>query len=259
MLNILLVGCGKMGGAMANSWKEIHIYNQLLIVDPTSDKIKSFKDLPSDFYPNIIVFAVKPQIIGDVIDDYKKYTNKGAVALSIIAGKPISFFEKHLGSEAKIIRSMPNLPASIGKGMLAAYANNNVNKKEKTWAETLLSASGEFLWVDDEDFLNPVTSLSGSGPAYVFLLIETMALAGQTLGLDKKTSEKLARQTVIGSAALVEASPNITAAKLRENVTSKGGTTAAALKVLMADKGGIQELFNKALLAANDRAKDLSK
>jgi pyrroline-5-carboxylate reductase len=256
VLNVLLVGAGKMGGALAQRWNEIHLCRQLVIVEPTSP-IKSFKDVPAVFEPQVIVFAVKPQTLADTVRDYQGYIDRGALVVSIAAGKPVSFFEKYLGAEAKIIRSMPNLPASIGKGITVAYANRNVSAAEKEWASALLGAVGEVLWVDKESLLNPVTALSGSGPAYVFLLIETMAKAGVHIGLDPVMAEKLARQTVIGSAALAEASPGIPATTLRENVTSPGGTTQAALEVLMAAPG-IQALFDRALAAATKRAEELS-
>jgi pyrroline-5-carboxylate reductase len=153
---------------------------------------------------------------------------------------------------------MPNLPASIGRGITVAYANQNVSAAEKETAASLLCAVGEVLWVEQEDLLNPVTALSGSGPAYIFLLIEAMTKAGIHIGLDPVMAEKLARQTVIGSAALAEASPDISAQQLRQNVTSPGGTTQAALEVLMAQPGGIQDIFNRALAAAAKRAEELS-
>jgi pyrroline-5-carboxylate reductase len=245
-----------MGGALAQRWQELHICRQLVIVEPTSS-IKSFKDIPAGFTPQVIVFAVKPQTLPEIVRDYQGYAERGALVVSIAAGKPIVFFEKRLGTGAKIVRSMPNLPASIGKGITAAYANRNVSAAEKQWASALLGAVGEVLWVDKESLLNPVTALSGSGPGYIFLLIETMTKAGIHIGLDPAMAEKLARQTVIGSAALAEDSAGTSAAKLRENVTSPGGTTQAALEVLMAEPG-IQALFDRALAAATKRAEELS-
>jgi len=256
VLNVLLVGAGKMGGALAQRWQELQICQRLVIVEPALH-IKSFKDIPADFSPQVIVFAVKPQTLPEIVKDYQGFAGQGALCLSIAAGKPVSFFEKYLGTKAKIVRSMPNLPASIGKGITVAYANQNVSAAEKKMASSLLSAVGEVLWVEKEGLLNPVTALSGSGPAYIFLLIETMTKAGMHIGLDPVMAEKLARQTVIGSAALAEASAGISAQQLRENVTSPGGTTQAALEVLMA-QSGIQELFDRALAAATKRAEELS-
>lgn len=253
-MNILLVGNGKMGSALSAGWKARGLCDDLVIVDPQSSIVKSFHEIEKSFKPQVIVFAVKPQTLGGMIEDYKTYT--GALIISIAAGKPLSFFEQHLGAAAKVVRSMPNTPAAIGKGITVACANKNVSDTEKKMATGLLSAGGDVLWVEKEALLNPVTALSGSGPAYVFLLIETLTKAGVSIGLDPAMAEKLARKTVIGSAALAEADP-APAAELRQNVTSPGGTTAAALKVLM-DEPAIQSLFDKALAAATKRAEELS-
>lgn len=256
-MNVLLVGCGRMGSALAQRWQELSVCKKLVIVDPAAGHLASFKDIPAGFKPQVIVFAVKPQILGDIINDYRGFAESGALIVSIIAGKPISFFETHFGAKAKVIRSMPNLPASIGKGITVACANKNVSAAEQECAASLLGAVGEVLWVAQENLLNPVTALSGSGPAYIFLLIETLTSAGIHIGLDPLLAEKLARQTVTGSAALAEAAPGIPAATLRESVTSPGGTTQAALGILMANPG-IQELFDRALKAATYRAEELS-
>jgi len=244
-----------MGGALLTRWQAKNICSELVIVDPASDKIKSFKEIPAGFKPQVIVFAVKPQVLAEMSDDYKVY--KDALFLSIAAGKPIAFFEQHLGASAKIVRSMPNTPAAVGKAITVACANKNVSDEQKNQATELLGAIGKVVWVDKESLLNPVTALSGSGPAYVFLLIETLTKAGIRLGLEAGMAEKLARQTVIGSAALAEADAS-PAAQLRQNVTSPGGTTEAALKVLMAD-AGIQDIFDRALEAATKRAEELSR
>jgi len=262
--NILLVGCGKMGGALLKRWEEQSLCGKIVVVEPGTaigslavNTAASRRDVPASFTPDVIVFAVKPQILDDITSDYKSYTDAGALALSIAAGMPVSFFEKHLGDKAKIIRSMPNTPASIGKGITVACANKNVDAAEKKRGAALLSAVGEVLWVEDEKLLNPVTALSGSGPAYVFLLIEILEKAGVHAGLSPDMARVLARQTVIGSAALADASPELSAAQLRENVTSPGGTTAAALKVLMASD--VQKIFDEALMAATKRAEELGR
>lgn len=257
-MNILLVGCGKMGGALLARWKDLSLYTNICIVEPESSPVKTAADIPAAFKADVVVFAVKPQTLPDIIDGYKKYAEGSAIILSIAAGKPISFFEEHLGTSAKIVRAMPNTPAAVGKGITVVCANKNVSMDQKMNAEQLLAAVGEVLWVKDEKLLNPVTALSGSGPAYVFLMMEAMEKAGISLGLDAAMAEKLARQTIIGSAALAEAARNMPASKLRENVTSPGGTTEAALKILMAPNG-MQELFNHALQAATKRAEELSK
>lgn len=262
--NVLLVGCGKMGGALLRRWQELNLYKEIYVVEPgpinvlAARQVQDFPHIPPAFKPGVIVFAVKPQVLPDVAGLYKNYAAKGALALSIAAGKPIGFFEKALGKKACVVRAMPNTPAAIGEGITVACANRNVSKAQKTQAALLLGSVGEVLWVENEKLLNPVTALSGSGPAYIFLLIEALTEAGKKIGLEPKMAEKLARQTVIGSAALAKDSAGIPAAKLRENVTSPGGTTAAALDVLMASNG-IQPLFDKALAAATKRAEELSK
>lgn len=252
---LLLSGCGKMGGAMLARWKDLALCADIKVIEPSDPAaFKSARDVPPAFRPGVIVLAVKPQTLPDIIADYRAWPD--ALFISIAAGRPISFFEQHLGAKAKIVRAMPNLPASIGKGMTVACANKNVTAQEKETAATLLKAVGAFLWVDDENLLNPVTALSGSGPAYVFLLIEMLEKAGAKIGLSPEMSRALARQTVIGSAALAEADAS-PAATLRQNVTSPGGTTAAALDVLMSPE--IQAIFDKALAAATKRAEELAK
>ncbi len=252
-LNVLLVGCGKMGGALARRWQELQLCRQLVIVDP----VTSASAVPAGFIPQVIVFAIKPQILGDIVKDYQSCAQNGALIVSVVAGKPLSFFATHLGAQSKVVRSMPNTPASIGQGITVACANSNVDTQEKAWASALLSAAGDVLWVDKEALLNPITALSGSGPAYVFLLMEVMTKAGIHIGLDAEMAKKLACKTVTGSAALFDASAGLSAAQLRENVTSPGGTTEAALDILMA-KPGLQELFDRAFAAATQRAEELS-
>ena len=153
MTKVLLVGCGKMGGALAERWQKMRICEELVIVDPASQAIKSYKDIPTRFRPDVMVFAVKPQLLSEVIADYKIYKN--ALVISIAAGKPVSFFEMHLDTTTKIVRSMPNLPAAIGQGITVAYANKNVTAGEKDQATLLLGAVGEVLWVEKETLLTP--------------------------------------------------------------------------------------------------------
>lgn len=263
-INVLLVGCGKMGGALLQSWQKKNICKRIDVVDPhcisslaVASRAASFHDLPGDACPDVIVFAVKPQSLPDTVDEYKSCAEHGALVLSIAAGKPISFFENHLGKTAKIVRAMPNTPAAIGKGITVACTNAHVTPAERKKAEALLGAVGEVLWVEDEALLDPVTALSGSGPAYVFLLIETLTKAGIHIGLPPAMAESLARQTVTGSAALAAYDTAISASQLRENVTSPGGTTAAALEILMTEPA-LQDLFDRALDAANKRARELA-
>lgn len=253
-----------MGQALLARWQELKLYQDIYVIEPAAidadvPHVQQLGDLPPAYQPDIIIFAVKPQILPDVIWQYKTYTDKGALVLSIAAGKSIGFFTDALGNNAAVVRAMPNTPAAIGHGMTVAAANDAVTDAQKNHSEKLLSAVGKFLWAEDEQWLDPVTAVSGSGPAYIFLLIEAMAKAGAKLGLPDDMAMTLARQTVIGAAALAGDSADIPASTLRENVTSPGGTTAAALAVLMRDQNGMQDLFDEALKAAATRAEELSK
>ena len=206
--------------------------------------------------PEIVVLAVKPQSMDAVLPDLKRFAESGAVFLSIAAGKTLTYFAGHLGASAKIVRSMPNTPAAVRQGITVACASAGVSAAEKKRCQELLEAVGQALWVEDEGLLDPVTALSGSGPAYVFLLVEAMAAAGSKLGLTPEMAMQLARATVAGSGELLRQSSE-PASQLRVNVTSPGGTTAEALKVLMA-ADGIQPVFDKALAAASRRSKELA-
>jgi pyrroline-5-carboxylate reductase len=190
------------------------------------------------------------------LSDLRRFVDEGAVFLSIAAGKTLTYFARHLGVTAKVVRAMPNTPAAVRQGISVACAANGVSANEKKKCEGLLEAVGQALWVDDETLMDPVTALSGSGPAYVFLLVEAMAAAGAKLGLAPDMAMQLARATVAGSGELLRQSAE-PAGQLRVNVTSPGGTTAEALKVLMA-ADGLQPIFDKALAAASRRSKELA-
>lgn len=263
-MNLLLVGCGKMGQALLTRWLERRLCTQIYVIEPAAidadvPHVQQLGDLPPTYKPDVIVFAVKPQVLPDMAAQYKQFTDNGALAISIAAGKPVSFFQQHLGDAAAIVRAMPNTPAAIGQGMTVACASASVTAAQKKQTQDLLSAVGDFAWAEDEKQMDAVTALSGSGPAYVFLLIEAMTAAGEKLGLAPDMAARLARQTVIGSAALAADSAGTPAATLRQNVTSPGGTTAAALAVLMDETAGVQPLFDRALAAAARRAEELSK
>ncbi len=264
--SVLLVGAGKMGGAMLRGWIDRGL-TQAVVIEPGGPALPSgasksllqiadAKDLPGDFKADVVVLAVKPQVMEAVAPSFKRFAEANAVIVSIAAGKTIAGFEKHFGSEAAIVRSMPNLPASISQGITVACANAKVSPAQRDLATALLSACGEVAWVEDEALIDPVTALSGGGPAYVFLLIEALAAAGEKLGLAPDLAMRLARVTVSGSGALV-AHSDLAAADLRKAVSSPGGTTLAALGVLM-DKDGLQPLFDKALAAATTRARELA-
>jgi pyrroline-5-carboxylate reductase len=264
--SLLLVGCGKMGGAMLAGWKAAGAAGSVVVVEPFGAPkglpaevlvVKEASEIPADFTPDAIILAVKPQMMDQALPNYARYAGT-ALFLSIAAGKPIAYFEKHLGANAAIVRAMPNTPAAVGRGISAAVPNANCTDAQKALARTLLSAVGEVAWVADETLLDAVTALSGSGPAYVFLLVETMAKAGVAAGLPPDLSMQLARATVMGSGELLRQSHE-SAEQLRRNVTSPKGTTEAALNVLMADgPGGMQDLLTRAIAAGTARSRELA-
>jgi pyrroline-5-carboxylate reductase len=264
MGKLLLVGCGKMGGAMLDGWltrglaaADVLVAEPVEALRPKKPGLRAVGSTSeiSDT-PEIVVLAVKPQTMDGVLPDLKRFAEAGSVFLSIAAGKTLKYFASHLGTAAKVVRSMPNTPAAVRQGITVACAAKGVSATEKQRCQQLLEAVGQALWVEDEALLDPVTALSGSGPAYVFLLVEAMAAAGAKLGLTPEMAMQLARATVAGSGELLKQSSE-PASQLRVNVTSPGGTTAEALKVLMASDG-IQPVFDKALAAASRRSKELA-
>ena len=265
---LLLVGCGKMGGAMLTGWLEGRIVQEVVVVEPSAPAVAPFRDRPGVFLskgiegvaphyePDIVVFAVKPQGMDAVVPDYARFVRPQTVFLSIAAGKTVAAFAKPLGARAAIIRAMPNTPAAVGRGITVLFATRNVSPDQMAISQQLLEAVGEVAWVGDEAMMDAVTAVSGSGPAYVFLLIEALAEAGVKAGLPADLSRRLARTTVTGSGELAHLSSD-PADVLRKNVTSPGGTTAAALDVLMAP-GGLQPLLDAAVAAATRRSRELA-
>jgi pyrroline-5-carboxylate reductase len=265
---LLLVGCGKMGGALLDGWLARNLSpDKVFIVEPYEPlraalsakgvtAVASFEDLPHDLAPAIVMLAVKPQMMDEALPSYRKYVRPGCFFLSIAAGKTIAYFEEKLGSGAAIVRSMPNTPAAVGRGITVYCANAKASEAQAALAGELLSAVGEVASVEDEGLLDAVTALSGGGPAYVFLLIECMTKGGVEAGLPEELAERLARATVAGAGELARRSSE-PASQLRENVTSPGGTTLEALKVLMAEDG-MEPLFIKAIAAATRRSKELA-
>jgi len=264
---LLLVGCGKMGGALLGGWLGRDIRpDAVTVIEPFDAGIlhqkfrvpvvKEIAELSETCHPDVVIFAVKPQGMAEIVPDYARFVRPETVFLSIAAGRPIAFFEEHLGRHAAVVRCMPNTPAAIGRGITVACGNAYMTADQRAVCHALLEAVGEVAWVDDEKLLDPVTAVSGSGPAYVFLLIETLAQAGVAAGLEPGLAEKLARATVTGSGELAYLSAD-PAATLRENVTSPGGTTAAALDVLMA-ADGMRDLMIRAVEAATRRSRELA-
>jgi pyrroline-5-carboxylate reductase len=266
---LLLVGCGKMGSAMLEGWlaRGLDAANVFIVEQvETAEKLElqygingvpDIDHIREDFIPQVVLFAVKPQVLPDLIDAYKPLVRAETVFLSVAAGKTIDFFASHLGEHARIVRAMPNTPAAVSRGMTVMCPTENVSIAQRDMCQTLLDAVGMVSWVEDESLMDAVTGLSGSGPAYIFHLVEAMAQAGAAAGLPADQAMMLARQTVVGAGFLLDASEE-SAATLRENVTSPGGTTAAALNVLMDPKTGLSDLMTRAVTAARDRSKELA-
>ena len=261
---LVLVGAGKMGGAMLEGWLARKLPpKKVIVLEPQPSKaIKALAKRGVRINPKgdvgpvaALVIAVKPQTAPDALPLLAALVDNKTVVVSIMAGRTLGFLERHLPNAA-IVRAMPNTPAAIGRGITVAVGNRRVTAKSRKLAHGLLAATGSVEWVDDETLMDAVTAVSGSGPAYVFLLAEAMAQAGAAAGLPAKLAEKLARETVAGSGELMHRS-DLPAATLRQNVTSPGGTTAAALEVLMG-QGGVVPLMTKAVAAATKRGKDLA-
>ncbi len=260
MSSLLLIGCGNMGSAMLASWKKnpAHGITDLYVIDPNYSASESFNDIsdfPSDIKPDVIMFAVKPQQLADILPEYKKRFGGYPLYISIAAGKTIEFFAEYLGSDAKIIRAMPNTPAFVGKATTALCAGVNISDEQKMLATRLMEAFGKAIWVVEKD-MDAVTAISGSGPAYVFLFLDVLTKAGVNAGLDAEVAKTLAAGMLHGSVHLAEKSEkNFT--QLRENVTSKGGTTEAAISVLM-QNDALENLIDNAVQEAIKRAKELA-
>jgi pyrroline-5-carboxylate reductase len=261
---LVLVGAGKMGGAMLEGWLARKLPPKKVVVfEPQPSKaIKTLVKRGVRLNPKgkigkaaAIVIAVKPQSAAEALAQLPPLVGNNTVAVSIMAGRTLAFLEQKLPNAA-VVRAMPNTPAAIGRGITVAVGNRRVTPGARRLAHRLLAAAGGVEWVDDETLMDAVTAVSGSGPAYVFLLAETMARAGAAAGLPTALAEKLARATVAGSGELLHRSSE-SAATLRANVTSPGGTTAAALGVLM-EKDGLDPLMTKAVAAAAQRGRELA-
>jgi pyrroline-5-carboxylate reductase len=259
---LVLLGCGKMGSAMLKGWLAGGLPpGSVTVLDPhPSDWLQSTgvhlnTDLPKD--PAIVLVAVKPQMMGDALPKLQALGNGTTLFLSVAAGITLATYETVLGADTPVVRAMPNTPAAVGRGITAIIGNAKAGAADLDLAETLLSAVGQVVRLEDEVQMDAVTAVSGSGPAYVFHLIETLAAAGVEQGLSPELAMQLAKATVGGSGQLAEESDE-DPAQLRINVTSPGGTTAAALAVLMDEKTGFPALLSKAVKAAADRSKELA-
>ena len=261
---LVLVGAGKMGGAMLDGWLARGLKpKQITVIEPQPGKaVKALTRRGIKLNPKgkaaavaAIMIAVKPQTAPEAIPPLAAYIGKPTLVLSIMAGRTIGFLERSLPGAA-IVRAMPNTPAAIGRGITVAVPNARISATQRKLAGELLAAIGKVEWVGDEALMDAVTALSGSGPAYVFLLAEAMASAGIAAGLPPALATRLAQETVAGSGELLHRSSS-DAATLRQNVTSPGGTTAAALEVLMGP-GGFDELLTQAIAAATRRSRELA-
>ena len=266
---VLLVGAGRMGSALLRGWVSAQKLGKIYVIEPhPSDAVKQLahekaveliaesglQELPEI---DAAVLGMKPQTIkaeGGLLQELGLHA---PLVLSIAAGVTTNYLTAQLQGKPRVVRAMPNTPGAIGKGITVLYAGGDVESPQRQFAQSLMSAFGEILWLDDESLLDAVTAVSGSGPAYVFLMVEAFAAAGRAQGLDSATAEKLARYTVSGAGALIADDPR-PAEDLRRDVTSPGGTTEAALSVLTA-ADGLVNLMKRAVAAATERGKALGK
>ncbi|HEU0159562.1 MAG TPA: pyrroline-5-carboxylate reductase [Hyphomicrobiaceae bacterium] len=265
---LVLAGAGNMGAALLAGWLQRGLDpSAVLIQDPSPPPaslallerhgLRASARLDAAAAPAVIVVAVKPQIMDEVFPALARHAGPRTVVLSIAAGRTLAGFERHLEPSAAVVRAMPNTPAAIARGITVAVANAHVSPAQRQLCDALLRAVGEVEWVDEEGLLDPVTAVSGSGPAYVFYLAECLAAAGVKAGLTPELAMKLARHTVAGAGELIARSGAAPAA-LRESVTSPNGTTFAALKVLMG-QDGLERLLGEAVAAATRRSRELAK
>jgi pyrroline-5-carboxylate reductase len=266
--NVLLVGFGNMGQALVNGWLDRGRARQSVhVVDPEPKALGmagrlgvgrsgSIEAVDRTFRPDVILLAVKPAQLAKALAECARVAARDALFVSIAAGKPIAALTAVLGDDAAVVRAMPNTPAAVGRGMTVLVANEHVSAAQRAAAEDLMAAVGAVEWVDDEALMDAVTAVSGSGPAYVFLLVESLAAAGVSAGLDAALATRLATVTVAGAGAYAELARD-DAAELRRRVTSPGGTTEAALQVLMA-ADGLRPLLERAIGAATARSRELS-
>lgn len=263
----ILVGCGNMGFAMLDGWLRADSTLTVHVVEPAdalraraadlgAQAMEDASTLPGDLSPDLIVLAVKPQVMSDVVPAYSDFAGGPATFVSVAAGTTISTLAAMLPGPTPIIRCMPNTPAAIGHGMMVCCANSVASDAAKDLTTRLMATSGLVDWIADEVLMDAVTALSGSGPAYIFHMIECMTNAGVSVGLPEDLSARMAMQTVMGAGRLA-AEASDTPGQLRKNVTSPGGTTAAALAVLM-DNDRMTRLMTEAITAARDRGAELA-
>ncbi|MBB4039149.1 pyrroline-5-carboxylate reductase [Microvirga flocculans] len=264
--SLILVGAGKMGGSMLEGWLKVGMDPAgVTVLDPhPSEEMARFcrekgiaLNPAASAAPDVLVLAIKPQMLDAAAPALNDCLGPRTLLVSILAGKTIGDLRARLPSAGAIVRAMPNLPASIGRGATGAAANGQVSEEQRLMADALLASNGIVEWLASEDLIDAVTAVSGSGPAYVFHLVECLAEAGIAAGLPPDLAQRLARATVTGAGELLFQS-DLPPATLRQNVTSPGGTTAAALAVLMRDPDGMKALMREAVAAAKRRAEELA-
>lgn len=269
-LKILMVGCGAMGSAMIKGWATAGVGDrQYTIVTPHESSVMALRafcdiqwcaepsDLAQDYQPDVIILAVKPQIMLGVLEHYRPYAAKGALIITVAAGKQLDFYTPVLGESTKLVRVMPNLPVAYNKGMTLGIASQTLNDTDLRTTHELFTALGKLLWLKQEAMFDVATTISGCGPAYVYLLTDALAEAGMLQGLNREDAELLARQTVIGAGEHLAHSED-SAVILKKKVTSPGGVTEAALKVLEQPERGLPTLMADAIVAAVKRAKEIA-
>ncbi|WP_454915726.1 pyrroline-5-carboxylate reductase [Xanthobacter sediminis] len=265
---VVLLGAGKMGGAMLEGWLKLGLPPHLaVVIDPllpdgaASDlKARGVTVNPPAHLvaaPAVLLLAVKPQVAPQAVPQVAPLARHGTLVVSIMAGRTLSFLADHFPEGTPLVRAIPNTPAAIGRGVSVAVPGGTASAADRALASALLGAIGIVEWVDEEALMDAATAVSGSGPAYVFLLAEVLAEAGRAAGLPADLSGRIARATVSGAGALLDAS-DLPAATLRQNVTSPGGTTAAALAVLMHEAHGFGPLMEQAVAAATRRGRELA-
>jgi pyrroline-5-carboxylate reductase len=250
-MNILIVGGGFMGGAFRGCWAE-HI---ITTIDPVQTGcIKNIDDLPAGYTPDVIMLAVKPQMMEQVLPPYlAAFANTNCIWVSVAAGLPVAFYTK-LAPNLRFVRCMPNMPVVYQAGAIGLYSD--CKDDVSPVVDALFAKAGKVVWVDDESLMNAVTAVSGSGPAYFYLMVEALTNAGIEQGLSPEHAAALARQTLIGAGDMLKGAADIDAETLRKQVTSPGGTTAAALAIMM-DGSRLEGVIKDAVRAAYDRGVEL--
>ena len=272
MKNIILFGYGKMGSSIAKGWMLKKLNFNFFVIEKVSslrkvasdDGFKAFEninklnELVEIKSGDIFFLAVKPQQMKETIDSFLKFNTNNILLISIAAGLSLSWFQSQIGRNIKMVRTMPNLPASIGFGITAYSKTNNLSENDVENTNDLLRAFGKVIYLSSEDLMDVVTAISGSGPAYIFYLVEVLSKIGKENGLQEQDARTLALETLIGSSRLLEVS-NIDAEKLKKNVTSPGGTTEAGLEILESMEIGLYPLLNSTIQNAKKRALALNK